>query len=140
MVKLENFKQKIYCLGVKDDLTSRTQEKLSPEAVNEIAKNMIRTRNLIRDIKPENVVVELCDERYDSWYYDIISHPNYDNTISDIHYLLDKENITDLLKYQNFNVSEGNAEYLIGIDVCSYRLPCKTLMGDRDFNITRKRY
>ena len=31
-------------------------------------------------------------------------------------------------------------EYLIGIDYCSYRMPCKTIMGDRGYKISKKRY
>jgi hypothetical protein len=31
-------------------------------------------------------------------------------------------------------------EYLIGIDYCSYRMPCKTVLGDRSYQLTKKRY
>ena len=32
-------------------------------------------------------------------------------------------------------------EYLVGLDVCSYRMmPCKTIFGDRSIKITNKRY
>jgi hypothetical protein len=31
-------------------------------------------------------------------------------------------------------------EYLIGIDYCAYRMPCKVIMGDRSYQITNKKY
>ena len=31
-------------------------------------------------------------------------------------------------------------EYLIGLDYCSYRLPCKVVMGDRSYKLTDKKY
>lgn len=31
-------------------------------------------------------------------------------------------------------------EYLIGIDYCSYRMPCKTILGDRSYKLTMKRF
>ena len=31
-------------------------------------------------------------------------------------------------------------EYLVAIDICSYRIPCKTILGDRSYKITKKRY
>lgn len=42
-------------------------------------------RNLIKDVRPESVVVELCQDRYDDYFYDAITHPNYDNTMRTVH-------------------------------------------------------
>mmetsp|Transcript_34986 Transcript_34986/g.26113 ORF Transcript_34986/g.26113 Transcript_34986/m.26113 type:complete len:266 (+) Transcript_34986:252-1049(+) len=106
-----------------------------------IAANIKLIRDAVKDFKPENVILELCQERYDSWYYNILSHPNYDRTINDIHKILDKEEAEmELLRYGGLDVTEGNIEYLVGMDVCSYRLPCKTVFGDRNFSITKKRF
>ena len=41
-------------------------------------------------MKPETVVLEMCQDRYDHWFYDAISHPNYDRTLSDIHKILEE--------------------------------------------------
>ena len=37
-------------------------------------------------------------------------------------------------------VNQGNFEFLVGLDTCSYRMACKTVLGDRDLTITQKRY
>ena len=37
-------------------------------------------------------------------------------------------------------MNQGNFEYLVGLDTCSYRLPCKTTLGDRNLSITQKRF
>jgi hypothetical protein len=61
---LENFKKKIYLVGVIDDLTTQTEtdgkETKSPEKKLEIANNVALIRDLVKDIKPENVLLELC--------------------------------------------------------------------------------
>jgi hypothetical protein len=31
-------------------------------------------------------------------------------------------------------------EYLVGLDYCSFRLPCKMILGDRSYFTTKKRY
>lgn len=37
--------------------------------------------------------------------------------------------------------SATHLEFLVGLDVCSYRMmPCKTVFGDRSIKITNKRY
>ena len=45
-------------------------------------------RDFIREVAAENVVLELCDERYEDEFYEIISHPNYDKTFNQVHKLL----------------------------------------------------
>ena len=58
LVKLESFKKKIFAIGIIEDVfdnlptTSNEQKRL-------IAKNSMLIRNLIKDVKPENVVLEL---------------------------------------------------------------------------------
>ena len=41
----------------------------------------------------------MCDERYDRWLADVVSHPNYEKTISEIHKILD-EDMQKLLNYE----------------------------------------
>ena len=94
-------------------------------------------------MKPETVVLEMCQDRYEHWFYDAISHPNYDHTLSDIHKILDSESPQRLMEYKGLDISKASAhlEYLIGMDVCSYpMMPCKTIFGDRSIKITNKRY
>lgn len=130
MVKLESFKKKVFAIGVYDELV--TKKNLSEENKLQIVKNSKLIRDFVRDIKPEAVVLEVCEDRYDHFFYDIISHPNYDKTFGDIHKILDTDKPETLLKYQNLDLDKANLEYLIGMDVCSYRMmPCKTIFGDR---------
>lgn len=37
-------------------------------------------------------------------------------------------------------MNKGNLELLVGMDICSYRMPCKTILGDRSIGITKKRF
>jgi hypothetical protein len=139
LVKLENFKKKIFAVGVYDEL--QTKKSLSSDQKLKIAQNSMMIRNLVKDLKPEAVVLEMCEDRYDNFYYDIISHPNYDRTMSDIHKILDTGKPEKLLDYKNLEMEKAGLEYLIGMDVCSYRMmPCKTVFGDRSIKITNKRY
>jgi pheromone shutdown protein TraB len=102
-------------------------------------------RNLIKEVKPEVVVLEMCQDRYDHWFYDAIAHPNYDRTLMDVHRLLDKGSPEALLEYKgvDFSKSSSHLEFLVGLDQCSYRnmpSPCQTVFGDRSIKITNKRY
>lgn len=130
VIRLENFKKKIFVVGVQDELISKKE--LSQEKKLEIAKNVMLIRNIVKDIKPEAVVLEVCEDRYDHFFYEVISHPNYDKTFSDIHKILDGGKPEKLLEYEGLDLSKANLEYLIGMDVCSYRMmPCKAIFGDR---------
>lgn len=53
---------------------------------------------MIKELQADNVVLELCDERYEEEMSDIISNPNYDRTLAQVHRLLDKKP-ERLLKY-----------------------------------------
>lgn len=138
MIKLENFKKKIFVIGVVEDGIS--DKKLNKEEKTEVAKNAMLIHKMIKEIKPESVVVELCQDRYDEWYYDIISHPNYDHTLNNIHKVLDAGKYEKLVENDKIDIDSGTLEYLIGMDICSYRMPCKTILGDRSISITSKRY
>ncbi len=65
----------------------------------------------------------------------MISHPNYENTISMIHKILD-QNPEKLATFDQIDIEDSNLEYLIGIDYCTYRMPCKTVYGDRNYLLT----
>jgi len=45
-----------------------------------------------------------------------------------------------LKAYDQIDIEDSNMEYLVAIDICSYRIPCKTILGDRSYKITKKRY
>ena len=139
MLKLQNFKQRVFAIGMVDDLGIQNRE--SPEHKRDISKNAAMIRDFLREMSPEQVVLEMCDERYSEEMQDIISHPNYDNTMTNVHKLLSQKKPKRLLRFEDqISVNQGNFEYLVGLDTCSYRLPCKTVLGDRNLSITQKRF
>ena len=56
----------------------RSNREQSHDKKLSIVQNTKMIKDLIKDVKPDTVLIELCQERYDSWLYDIISDPNYD--------------------------------------------------------------
>lgn len=47
------------------------------------------------------------------------------------------------MDYKGISIDKSatHLEFLVGLDVCSYRMmPCKTVFGDRSIKITNKRY
>jgi 5-formaminoimidazole-4-carboxamide-1-beta-D-ribofuranosyl 5'-monophosphate synthetase len=97
-------------------------------------------RDFTRELRADNVVLELCDERYQDELSEVLSHPNYDRTMLQVHKFFDRKKPEILLKYDQIVINEGNFEMLVGLDTCSYRMPCKTIMGDRQYSISDKRY
>ena len=53
-----------------------------------VSKNAAMIRDFLREMNPEHLVLEMCDERYQDEMQDIIGHPNYDRTMSQVHRLL----------------------------------------------------
>ena len=104
-----------------------------------IVDNIKLVRDVVRDLRPESLVVEMCDDRYERWLADVVAHPNYDSTVSQIHQILDKKP-EKLLEFDQIEINDSNMEYLIGIDYCAYRMPCKVIMGDRSYQVTNKKY
>jgi len=47
-----------------------------------ISKNSAMIRDFCREMNAEQVVLEMCEERYEEELQDIISNPNYDRTMS----------------------------------------------------------
>ena len=94
-------------------------------------------KSLVKDVKPEVVLLELCDDRYDDWFNELAQHPNYDKYMTELQDLVDKKKIEKLMDYKRLQLDNSNFEYLIGMDYCSYRtMPCKTILGDRSLIIT----
>ena len=91
MIKLQNFEKKVFAIGVVDDIVDDSQYQQSKEHKIAISKNAAMVRDFIRDVGAENVVLELCDERYEDEFYEIISHPNYDKTFNQVHKLLNQK-------------------------------------------------
>ena len=58
VVKLENFRKKIYAIGIHDQLSGNRA--LSEEEQFNVSKSTLLIRNLIKDVKPEVVVLEMC--------------------------------------------------------------------------------
>lgn len=90
-------------------------------------------------------MLEMCQDRYDHWFFDAIAHPNYDRTLMDVHRLLDVGKGEGLADYKGLDLSKSTShiEFLVGLDQCSYRSmpnPCQTVFGDRSIKITNKRY
>lgn len=86
MIKLQNFKKRVFAIGTVDDIGIPNRD--SEEHKNSIAKNAAIIRDFCREIQPEQVVLELCDERYEEELQDIVTHPNYDRTMNHVHKLL----------------------------------------------------
>ena len=62
MIKLQNFKQRIFAIGMVDDLGVPNRE--SDEHKKAISKNAAMIRDFCREMSPEQVVLEMCEERY----------------------------------------------------------------------------
>lgn len=58
VVKLENFRKKIFAIGINDQLSGNRA--LSEEEQFNVSKSTLLIRNLIKDVKPEVVVLEMC--------------------------------------------------------------------------------
>lgn len=99
--------------------------------------NIKLTHDLIKDSKPKNVVIEMCDQRYNEGLDPLIKSPNYDYAINEVYNAI-KEDAKSLEYRSPFDLED--LEYLIGIDLCSYRMSsCRSVLGDRDYKITKKK-
>lgn len=88
MVSIEKSKRPNLTLVEKD---FKPKSKEETEYSLKLIDNIKLIRNIVRDLRPESVVVEMCDDRYNRWLADVIAHPNYDSTISQIHRIMDKK-------------------------------------------------
>ena len=133
----------MFAIGVVDDITSLkgAQYAESKQHKMNIAKNAATIRDFIKQSGADNVVIEMCDERYEEELADIIAHPNYDFTMNNVHKFLSRKKPEKILRHEeHIAVNSGNFEFLVALDTCSYRSTCKTTLGDRNFSVTQKRY
>ena len=86
MVKLQNFKKRVFAIGMIDDLGVPNRE--TEEHKEAISKNSAMIRDFLKEISPEQLVLEMCEERYEDEMQDIIGHPTYDRTMGQVHKLL----------------------------------------------------
>ena len=86
MIKLQNFKKRVFAIGTVDDIGVPDRE--SEEHKLAISKNAAMIRDFCRKVQPEQVVLELCEERYEDELSDIIASPSYDRTMGFVHKLL----------------------------------------------------
>lgn len=56
-----------------------------------------------------------------------------------MHKILNKDP-SKLLLLEELGIENSSLEYLVAIDYCSYRMPCKTVLGDRSYKLTKKRF
>lgn len=128
-----------------EDLTLVSKDKLNDsqpdkeEYLQKITYNVKLIRDVMRDLRPDALVLEMCDERFEKWLSEIVAHPNYDTAMQNVHNILTKRP-EKLVEYDEISVEDSNLEYLVAFDYCSYRLPCTTIMGDRSYKLTRKRF
>lgn len=92
LIKLQNFKRKVFAVGLVDDILRDTSDLTADEMVQyqlAISKNAAMIRDFIKELAPEEIVLEICDERFQQEITDILSHPNYEKTMKKVHLLLD---------------------------------------------------
>lgn len=56
-----------------------------------VINNIKFIRDVVKELRPEALVVEMCDDRYEKWLADVIAHPHYEHTVQAIHNILDKK-------------------------------------------------
>ena len=64
-----------------------------------IAKNAATVRDFIKKVEADNLVVEMCEERYEDEIADIVAHPNYDNTMTNVHKFLSRKKPEKILRH-----------------------------------------
>lgn len=100
-VKLQSFQKKVYAIGIYDD-PLRQMVPIKKEEVNgvqlvekdyeaeseeegiynlKLVENIKLIRDVVRDLRPASLVVEMCDDRYERWLGDVVNHPDYSATI-----------------------------------------------------------
>ena len=100
MVKLQNYKKKVFAIGIVDDISVRgSKHHETQEHKLNVAKNAALIRDFIKQVGADNVVLEMCDERYEDEIADIIAHPNYDFTMSNVHKFLKYKKPEKILRH-----------------------------------------
>lgn len=79
-------------MGLVDDILRDTSDLSADELKHyqlAISKNAAMIRDFVKELEPEEIVMEICDERFEEEITGILSHPNYDKTMKKVHLLLD---------------------------------------------------
>lgn len=61
---------------------------------------MAIVRNIIKDVRPSSVILELCQSRYKEIYEPILQHPGYEHTMKRVNQYIDDGDIEGLSKYK----------------------------------------
>ena len=64
---------------IKKDFEEGSEEELN--YYYKLIDNVKFVRDVIKGLRPETLVVEMCDDRYERWLAEPMDHPNYENTI-----------------------------------------------------------
>jgi hypothetical protein len=79
LIKLMDFKKKVYCIGIYDDPLNHMVDSSglsginaqflakTPQYLDKLSLNIKLIRDLLRDLRPEALVVEMCDDRHARW-------------------------------------------------------------------------
>lgn len=69
-----------------------------------------------------------------------MKHPKYEHIINKFYKIINNEEKILKLTEKSDLLELKEMEFLIGIDICSFRIPnCRSVLGDRDWTITQKR-
>ena len=141
IIKLESEHKKVYVLGVGEKESIGNLYFVALGLLNfNYLENIKLVNNFIRESSPQNVVVELCDERFNEHYDYVMKHPKFEAIMEKFYNILDNEEKVNKLGQSSDLIELKEMEYLIGIDVCSYRIPqWRSILGDRNWSITQKR-
>lgn len=105
-----------------------------------LLENLRLVNSFIRELNPRNVIVELCNERFNERYNHIMKHPSFEAIMLKFYNVLQNEDKVKRLGQKSNLIELKEMEYLIGIDLCTFHVPqCKSVLGDRDWSITQKR-
>lgn len=69
-----------------------------------------------------------------------MKHPKFDALMEKFYKVLKEPEKVHKLSQKSDLIELKEMEYLIGIDICSFRIPqCRSILGDRNISITSKR-
>lgn len=123
--RLENELKRVYLIPIENERDPKAVEPPLNVSRKSAAINFPRVKmiaDFIKDSKPQNVVVELCDERFNTFFNDVMKHPKYEMLIDKFYQVLHNEEKAKLLSEKSNLIDVKGLEYLIAIDFCSYRM------------------
>jgi len=84
--------------------------------------NVKLINDFILESKPQNVVVEMCDERFNESLNEVMKHPKYEMLMERFYEAIeDNDKLVKLSKKSNLSDIRG-LEYMVAIDICSFRV------------------